>query len=131
MADPLESLPLWEALDCPARRAGVPGARCREWERCRAALRTHLRRVGCTREVCSPSALWLATSRRSPCPGACPAGTTWGDLCDGYTVGQVVAALAAVGSAVYFRKHPDKWVSAQLWAPRRYKAIQRSCATHV
>ncbi len=49
----------------------------------------------------------------------------------GVTVACVVAALAAVGSAVYFRKHPDKWVSAKLWAPRRYKAIQRSCATHV
>ena len=98
MANHLESLPLWEALDCPARRAGVPGARCREWARCRAALRTHLRRVGCTREVRSPSALWLATGRRSPCPGACPAGTTWGDLCDGYTVGQVAAALAATGT---------------------------------
>ena len=49
----------------------------------------------------------------------------------GVTVACVVVALAAVGSAVYFRKHPDKWVSAKLWGPRNLKAIQRSCATRV
>lgn len=43
----------------------------------------------------------------------------------------VVLVLAAVGSAVYFRKHPDKWDSVKLWGPNKYKSLKRSFASHV
>ncbi len=49
----------------------------------------------------------------------------------GVTIACVVAALAAVGAAVYFRKHPDKWSSFKQWGPRRYKALKRSFASSV
>ena len=49
----------------------------------------------------------------------------------GVTIACVVAALAAVLSAVYFRMHPDKWMSLKMWGPRRYKALKRSLASSV
>jgi hypothetical protein len=42
-----------------------------------------------------------------------------------------VIAVAVVGSAVYFRKHPDKWETVKLWGPRKCKSIKRSLASHV
>lgn len=49
----------------------------------------------------------------------------------GVTIACVVASLGAIGSAIYFRKHPDKWQAVQSWGPRKYKAIKRSFASHV
>jgi hypothetical protein len=49
----------------------------------------------------------------------------------GVTVACIVTMLAAIGAAVYFRKHPDKWSEAKAWAPRQYKSVKRSFASHV
>eukprot|EP00054_Salpingoeca_dolichothecata_P028231 m.212749 g.212749 ORF g.212749 m.212749 type:complete len:1339 (+) comp26162_c0_seq2:104-4120(+) len=49
----------------------------------------------------------------------------------GVTVACVLVALAAVGAAVYFRKHPDKWENAKSWGPRKYKSLSRSFANQV
>jgi len=49
----------------------------------------------------------------------------------GVTIASVVVALAAVGSAVYFRKHPTKWMSLKAWGPKKYTALSRACAPRV
>jgi hypothetical protein len=49
----------------------------------------------------------------------------------GVTIACVVAALAAIGSAVYFRKHPGKWDAVKTWGPRKYKAIKRNFSSQV
>ena len=49
----------------------------------------------------------------------------------GVTIACVVVALAAVGSAVYFRKHPTKWMSLKAWGPKKYTALSRACAPRV
>lgn len=49
----------------------------------------------------------------------------------GVTIACVVAALAAIGSAVYFRKHPSKWEAFKTWGPRKYKAIKRNFSSQV
>jgi hypothetical protein len=49
----------------------------------------------------------------------------------GIAVACFIFALTLVGSAVYFRKHPQKWTSVRAWGPRKYKAIKRSLASSV
>eukprot|EP00051_Salpingoeca_urceolata_P010125 m.123447 g.123447 ORF g.123447 m.123447 type:complete len:1382 (-) comp16588_c0_seq1:189-4334(-) len=49
----------------------------------------------------------------------------------GVTVACVLVALVAVGAAVYFRKHPEKWASAKSFGPNKYKLIKRSFASQV
>ena len=49
----------------------------------------------------------------------------------GVTVACFAVVVAGIGSAIYFRKHPDKWDAFKLWGPRRYKALKRSFASHV
>ena len=43
----------------------------------------------------------------------------------------VFVTIAAVLSAIYFRKHPDQWAAAQAWGPNKIKNIKRSFAARV
>eukprot|EP00052_Salpingoeca_macrocollata_P011461 m.88360 g.88360 ORF g.88360 m.88360 type:complete len:1333 (+) comp18065_c0_seq1:247-4245(+) len=49
----------------------------------------------------------------------------------GVSVACFAIAVAAVGSAIYFRKHPDKYASFKAYFPAKYKAVKRSFASHV
>lgn len=49
----------------------------------------------------------------------------------GVTVSCIMLSLVAVGSAVYFRRHPDKWEELKGYGPSKMKSIQRSMASHV
>jgi hypothetical protein len=49
----------------------------------------------------------------------------------GVTVACVVLAMAAVGAAVYFRKHPSEWASFKEYPSKKYVALQRSFASQV
>jgi hypothetical protein len=49
----------------------------------------------------------------------------------GITVGAVVIALAALGAAIYFRKHEDRWEAAKEWPGQKLKNFSRSFATRV
>jgi hypothetical protein len=42
-----------------------------------------------------------------------------------------VIVLASVGSAIYFRKHPEKWDKAKAWGPAKYKSVKRSFSSQV
>lgn len=44
------------------------------------------------------------------------------------TVACTIIALAAVGSAIYFRKHPDKWQRIRNWGPNKYRLFKLSIA---
>eukprot|EP00039_Didymoeca_costata_P017920 m.331362 g.331362 ORF g.331362 m.331362 type:complete len:1488 (-) comp16713_c0_seq1:193-4656(-) len=43
----------------------------------------------------------------------------------------VLLAIAFVGSAVYFRKNPDKLEAVKAWGPKKYKLLKRSLASSV
>lgn len=49
----------------------------------------------------------------------------------GVTAACLVVVLAAVGSAMYFRKHPDKFEAFKAWGPRQYRAIKRSLSKQI
>jgi len=49
----------------------------------------------------------------------------------GVTISCFIVAVAIVGGAVYFRKHPDQWSGFKAWGPRKYKALRRSLASSV
>lgn len=49
----------------------------------------------------------------------------------GITFGVVIFASMLVGGALYFRRNPDKWVSAKAWGPEKYKSLERSLKTRV
>lgn len=43
----------------------------------------------------------------------------------------VLLALVFVGSAVYFRKNPDKWDGFKNWGPTKYASVKQLTATRV
>jgi len=43
----------------------------------------------------------------------------------------VMLALVFVGSAVYFRKHPESWDGVKKWGPGKYKTIKQTMSTKV
>jgi hypothetical protein len=43
----------------------------------------------------------------------------------------VLLMMVFVGSAVYFRKNPDKWDSFKSWGPRKYDSVKQLTATRV
>lgn len=47
------------------------------------------------------------------------------------SVSCVLMAGAFIGSALYFRRNPEKWDSVKLWGPTKYKLIKRSLAGQV
>jgi hypothetical protein len=49
----------------------------------------------------------------------------------GVTISCLMVSLVAIGAAVYFRKHPDKWDDFKGFGPKKIKSVQRSFATHV
>jgi len=49
----------------------------------------------------------------------------------GVTISCLMISLIAIGAAVYFRKHPDKWGEVKDYGPKKVKSVQRSFATHV
>lgn len=49
----------------------------------------------------------------------------------GITIGAVVIALVALGAAIYFRKHEDRWEAAKEWPGQKLKNFSRSFATRV
>lgn len=49
----------------------------------------------------------------------------------GVTVACLLIALVAVGSAVYFRKHPAKWEEFKGYGPKKIKDVKRSWASAV
>jgi hypothetical protein len=49
----------------------------------------------------------------------------------GVSISAFILAVAIVGGAVYFRKHPDKWDAFRAWGPKKYKSIKRSLASSV
>jgi len=49
----------------------------------------------------------------------------------GVTISCLLISLIAIGAAVYFRKHPDKWGEFKDYGPKKVKSVQRSFATHV
>jgi hypothetical protein len=40
-------------------------------------------------------------------------------------------AIGFIGSAVYFRKNPEKWDSVKMWGPAKYRTLKRSLAPQV
>jgi hypothetical protein len=49
----------------------------------------------------------------------------------GITFGVLIFAAMLVGSAVYFRRNPDKWDAVKQWGPNKYKELERSLKTRV
>ena len=43
----------------------------------------------------------------------------------------VLVAIVFVGSAVYFRKHPESWDGVKKWGPDKYKTIKLNMSTNV
>eukprot|EP00043_Microstomoeca_roanoka_P013090 m.127830 g.127830 ORF g.127830 m.127830 type:complete len:1330 (+) comp15664_c4_seq1:258-4247(+) len=43
----------------------------------------------------------------------------------------IILALVAVGCAVYFRQHPDKWHRIRRWGPNKYRAFMLSIADNI
>ena len=47
------------------------------------------------------------------------------------TIACVIVALIIVGSAVYFRQHPDKWQRIRQWGPNKYRSFMLSIADDI
>jgi hypothetical protein len=49
----------------------------------------------------------------------------------GVTVAVIVVAAMFVGSALYFRRNPEKWEDVKGWGPRKYVSLKRSMQTRI
>ena len=81
---------LWEALGAPPLRQVLPAARDPSWVAAHRSLWLQLSATDTARRFRSPASLWLLLYGSSLRPG-----TTWGELCRGHTLADVVGLLGA------------------------------------
>ena len=129
MSEP--SVPLWDALGRPPLDRVVPAVRSKQWTAARGFLGRLLAEAGSPRARFTPGKLWLLAKGTPP-----PRVFTWGQLCSGVAVGDVVSALTsgALPGALKFWSWNLRWLTSPTStnsAVKRHRVLDACLRGHV